>query len=1296
MPLTGFGPTIIFAENTVNAGPQLLDGDVVFTTANGMAGGSLTLRGLLAEDRVSILSEGTAAGQIDITGNTVTYGGTVIGTTSGGVGSTFTVLFNTAATTAAADRLIERLAFADVSDAPTATRTLTLHVVDGAGQGLGPAFGAWTALTGSANPFNGFNAGTGMTNSTPAFVDLDGDGDLDFVAGEIGGTFMVWRNTGTAAAPVFTALTGSDNPLDGLDAGDLSTPAFVDLDNDGDLDLVSGAYDGTFLSWRNTGTAAAPVFTALTGSANPFNGFTVGYRGAPAFVDLDRDGDLDLVAGTGDGAFRAWRNTGTAAVPVFTALTGSASPFTNLNPTSHGTPAFVDMDLDGDLDLVAGNFGGGFLPWRNTGTAAAPVYTRVTSPNDFSGLSVGARYSAPAFVDLDNDGDLDLVSGEQNGTFLAWRNDAPLPSIAVTVTAQNDAPTVTSAAVASFAENGTGIAYRAAAADPEGNALTWTLGGTDAALFDIVAATGAVTFKAAPDFETPADAGLDNIYDISVTASDGALSSAARAVAITVTNGNEAPAVTSATSASFAENGIGIAYQATSTDPEGRTITWTLGGTDAARFAIVAATGAVSFKIAPNFEVPTDSGANNIYDITVTASYGNLSGTARAVAITVTNVNEAPTVTSGLTASFAENGIGIAYQATASDPDAGTALTWSLSGTDAARFNLDAATGAVTFKVAPDFEVPADTGADNLYNITVIATDGALSASEAVVITVADVIESLSLSGGNANDVLRGGNGNDTLNGGKGTDTMFGGEGDDLYLVDNAGDVVVEFVGGGNDTVQTTRNSYSLGNQVENLLFTGVGNFTGIGNELNNTVTGAGGNDLLNGGLGADRMIGAAGDDLYLVDNAGDVVVEVAGGGTDTVRTTLASYSLGSEVENLVFISAVGGFTGLGNALNNTLTGNRGADMLDGGEGADTMIGGNGSDFYVVDNIGDSVVEGLGGGIDTVRTTLASYSLGSQLEKLIFAGVGDFTGAGNALFNTLTGGAGNDTLIDDEGNDELNGGAGADSMTGGSGNDTYHVDNIGDLVVEQPGGGSDTVRTTLGSYTLGDELETLVFTGAGHFSGTGNASDNTLTGAGGDDTLNGDLGYDRMTGGLGSDTYVIDSIGDVVVEGAAGGTDTVLTTLASYRLGGNLENLVFTGVGSFKGTGNTLDNALTGGAGNDTLFGWEGNDTLTGAEGNDVMNGGLGADSMTGGAGNDVFRFTAGQAQGDVITDFAGNGSAAGDRMVFEGYGTAVQGANFMHLGGGLWQITSADLMVTETISLVGAPPVHASDYVFT
>ncbi|WPC06763.1 peroxidase family protein [Pseudomonas benzenivorans] len=366
------------------------------------------------------------------------------------------------------------------------------------------------------------------------------------------------------------------------------------------------------------------------------------------------------------------------------------------------------------------------------------------------------------------------------------------------------------------------------------------------------------------------------------------------------------------------------------------------------------------------------------------------------------------------------------------------------------------------------------------------------------------------LDGGTGNDVLNGGGGNDILIGGSGDDTMSGGAGDDIYAVTDVGDVVVELAGEGTDTVWTSLSSYTLTANVENLTYSGSGNFRGTGNALANVIRGGVGNDVIVGGAGADTMIGGAGNDIYAVTDVGDVVVELAGQGTDTVWTSLSSYTLTANVENLTY-SGTGNFSGTGNALANVIRGGVGNDVIVGGVGADTMIGGAGNDIYAVTDVGDVVVELAGQGTDTVWTSLSSYTLTANVENLTYSGSGNFRGTGNALANVIRGGVGNDVIV---------GGAGADTMIGGAGNDIYAVTDAGDVVVELAGQGTDTVWTSLLSYTLTANIENLTYSGTGNFSGTGNALANVIRGGVGNDTLTGGAGNDTLVGGLGNDIFV--------------------------------------------------------------------------------------------------------------------------------------------------------------------------------
>ena len=475
-----------------------------------------------------------------------------------------------------------------------------------------------------------------------------------------------------------------------------------------------------------------------------------------------------------------------------------------------------------------------------------------------------------------------------------------------------------------------------------------------------------------------------------------------------------------------------------------------------------------------------------------------------------------------------------------------------------------------------------------------------------------------------------GGDGNDTLDGGLDADSMTGGTGDDGYVVDNAGDAVIENSDEGTDLVQSSI-TYTIGDNIENLTLTGTANINGTSNELNNTLTGNGGNNILDGGAGADTMAGGAGNDTYILDNTGDTVTEQAGQGTDTVISPF-DYTLSANVENLILTGDA--LNGTGNELNNTITGNSGDntlvglggnDILDAGAGADTMLGGAGDDTYIVDNEGDVVTENANEGTDLVQSSI-TYALTDNVENLTLTGTANIDGTGNELNNVITGnsganildsgvgadtinaGAGNDILMGGDGNDTLDGGLDADSMTGGAGDDTYIVDNTGDVVIENADEGTDLVQSSI-TYTLGSDVENLSLTGTASINGTGNelnniitgnSGSNTLYGLEGSDTLNGGAGSDTMLGGTGNDIYIMDNTADIVTENSGEGTDTVQSSV-SYTLSANVENLTLTGSASINGTGNDLNNVITGNSGAN------------------VIDAGAGADTMLGGGGNDIY-----------------------------------------------------------------------------
>lgn len=296
-----------------------------------------------------------------------------------------------------------------------------------------------------------------------------------------------------------------------------------------------------------------------------------------------------------------------------------------------------------------------------------------------------------------------------------------------------------------------------------------------------------------------------------------------------------------------------------------------------------------------------------------------------------------------------------------------------------------------------------------------------------------------------------------------------------------------------------------------------------------------------------------------------------------------------------------------GNSAANVITANSGNDTLVAGSGLATLVGGIGNDTFVVNNTRDVIVEQANQGNNSVLTSV-SYVLPKHVQNLTGTGSANLTLTGNGEANVIIANSGNDTLV---------AGTGLATLVGGIGNDTFKINNVDDVIIEQPGNGKNTVITSV-SYVLPANVQNMTGTGSGDLILTGNDMNNVITGNAGNTTLvagagNATLiagsGLTTMIGGIGNDVFKVNNVNDVIIEQAGHGKNTVMTTV-SYVLPENVQNITATGTADVMLTGNNLDNVIRGNSGNDTLIAGDGNDTLIS---------GTGITTMIGGNGNDVF-----------------------------------------------------------------------------
>ena len=364
-------------------------------------------------------------------------------------------------------------------------------------------------------------------------------------------------------------------------------------------------------------------------------------------------------------------------------------------------------------------------------------------------LKGSSDFEAPA--DAGSDNVYDVVIQSAVGSIVASR------AVAVSVTNVVDGPSITSPGEVSIQERNTLVQQVLAVREvtrPQSTLTYSIVDGVDRGLFAIDSATGSLSFKVSPDFEAPADADRNNVYDLTVQVSD-TISTTTKPLFVRVTNVNEfGPVFTTAQNVTIPEN-QGFVQQVTGRDQDfGSVLRYSVtGGPDARLFSIDPSTGSLTFLVAPDFESPQDDGQDNVYNLLVSVSDGQLA-TQQAVAVSVTNVVDAPSIVSPSRVEVLENSLApvqtVVGHREASRP--GSLLTYSIvGGADAARFKIDVNTGRLEFAPvrifdklfpwSPNYEAPADTGRDNVYDVTVRVSDGSLTTTKAIAVAVTDVNE---------------------------------------------------------------------------------------------------------------------------------------------------------------------------------------------------------------------------------------------------------------------------------------------------------------------------------------------------------------------------------------------------------------------------------------------------------------------------------------------------------------------------------------------------------------------------
>jgi Ca2+-binding RTX toxin-like protein len=951
-----------FGENLVNAAPQRIAGNVEPILLLDRFGSgpaqpfAIRVEGLGPDDRVTLQeARATASQGVFLDGGLVYLNGRIVGAATGGDGTPFQVTFGWETILAVVEgnastieRVLEALAYRNVSDTPQPSRDLALRVGVVTGDGVfdpidtdvvtvnvqaqpdpprlilpaGPLVLAEEAVNGGPQPllpgalFTGDLAGkvrlvvSGLAPGDIIGVAGTGDGP-----GEIGFDGQLLRFEGAVIGDILPAEPGSfviglrpEVPATAVQAL-LRALTFA---NGSDAPAAERHLAIDLLDEHGSLLAATvpPAFALADPGQHPFGNPDVGRHAVPTLVDLDGDGRLDLVVGAEDGRLQAWRNTGDGFVP----LLGGDNPFDGIDPGRFSAPAFLDLTGDGRPDLVLGaedkilraweNLPGGFKPLDGLGGpfTGAPMFQQE------------GRFPFSIFpfaADVFGDGRPELVVARGfDGFTLVWTPGASglrlvLPQETTRL------PELPFLGTPGFLDvNGDGLAEVFVASEPlliSGDYVELPLGGWDGA--SEIAAPRPVAGNPLAGIRGRnaafGDLDGDGDTDLVVGRVDGTLDvylnlAERPGVVVRVSPQNDPPTgITLSGSGRIAENaapGTVVGLLSTIDPDPSDSFAFTLLGDAGGRFALQGAALVVAGPI--DFETAAE------HRLTLRATDAGGFPVERHIVVAVDDVP-------GLLQAG-----GPGADSLAGTPEADTLLgsdgsdtLGGLGGDD----RIDGGRGSDTVLFSglrEDYRITAVGGGFVLADGRAGAPDGADTVLGAEVFRFAD--------GDATADRLRLGDatpGADTRSGTKGPDSIDGGEGDDVLRGLDGAD--------------------SLSGDAGADLLRGDGGA--------DTLAGGEGGDSLIGGAGDERMEGGAGNDRYWVDDAGDVVVEAPGGGLDLVTTTLDALTLAAEVENLSR-NGVRDFAGTGNALDNILRGNAGRDLLEGLGGKDRLVGGGGAD----------------------------------------------------------------------------------------------------------------------------------------------------------------------------------------------------------------------------------------------------------------------------------------------------------------------------------------------------------------